>query len=76
MLTLSSHKFVRLFPVSPSDIPTEHPLEFTVEDKPNELANLPSIDFTPHQYITALITDIGVLTTSGVSEELIKIWFG
>lgn len=75
-LTYYSHKFVRLFPVSPSDIPNEHSLEFTTEDQPNELEKLPSVDFTPHQYITALITDIGVLTTSGVSEELIKIWFG
>lgn len=70
-----SHKFVRLYPVSPSDIPNEHSLEFTVINKEDELKELPAVDFTPHQYITALITDIGVLTTSGVSEELIKIWF-
>lgn len=70
-----SHKFVRLYPVSPSDIASEHPLEFTTETKADELELLPTTDFTPHQYITALITDIGVLTTSGVSEELIKIWF-
>lgn len=70
-----SHKFVRMYPVAPSDIATDYPLEFATETKENELLNLPTIDFTPHQYITALITDIGVLTTSGVSEELIKIWF-
>ena len=71
-----SHKFVRLFPLSPSDIPNEHSLDFTLEDKDDELSTLPAVDFTPHQYITALITDIGVLTTNSVSEELIKIWFG
>lgn len=69
-----SHKFVRLYPVSPSDIATDYPLEFTTETKNKELETLPTTDFTPHQYVTALITDIGVLTTSGVSEELIKIY--
>lgn len=78
-----SHKFVRLFPISPSDVPTD-PLEFTTEDEQEESSdsdevalfqNSPQIDFTPHQYVTALITDLGVLTPSGVSEELIKIWF-
>lgn len=71
-----SHKFVRMYPVSPSDIATEYPLTFRTENSTeDELRSLPPTDFTPHQYITALITDIGVLTTSGVSEELIKIWF-
>ncbi|KAF5099238.1 hypothetical protein D0Z00_001741 [Geotrichum galactomycetum] len=62
--------------VAESDIPNEHSLDFTLEDKDDELSTLPAVDFTPHQYITALITDIGVLTTNSVSEELIKIWFG
>lgn len=72
-----SHKFVRMYPVSPSDISTDYQLKFTTDDinVEEELRSLPPTDFTPHQYITALITDIGVLTTSGVSEELIKIWF-
>jgi len=29
----------------------------------------------PPEYISAIITDSGVLTPSAVSEELIKIWF-
>ncbi|CAN6631688.1 translation initiation factor eIF2B subunit alpha [Trichomonascus vanleenenianus] len=71
-----SHKFVRLFPISPSDIPNEYQLEFTTADaSEDDMTKSPQIDFTPHQYVTALITDLGVLTTSGVSEELIKIWF-
>lgn len=84
-----SHKFVRLFPISPSDVPIEHPLEFTTEENNDASTShdenynnnsdiieaSPQIDFTPHQFITALITDIGVLTPSGVSEELIKIWY-
>lgn len=73
-----SHKFVRLYPISPSDVPVEHPLEFSTEEPQSheEIINAsPQIDFTPHQFITALITDLGVLTPSGVSEELIKIWY-
>lgn len=71
-----SHKFVRLFPISPDDVPTEYSLEFSTEDDDeDDMTQRPQIDFTPHQFVTALITDLGVLTTSGVSEELIKIWF-
>lgn len=74
-----SHKFVRMFPVSPSDLPINEKLQFS---SPNDTTPTvidkeiwPQVDFTPHQYITALVTDLGVLTPSGVSEELIKIWF-
>ncbi|GMM51380.1 translation initiation factor eIF2B subunit alpha [Starmerella bacillaris] len=74
-----SHKFVRMFPVSPSDLPGNEKLEFTSPVHPESIEmNLeawPQVDFTPHQYITALVTDLGVLTPSGVSEELIKMWF-
>ncbi|ANB10936.1 translation initiation factor eIF2B subunit alpha [Sugiyamaella lignohabitans] len=71
-----SHKFVRLYPLSPDDLPTEYPLEFTTKvDGERDISESPQVDFTPHQYVTALITDLGTLTPSGVSEELIKIWF-
>lgn len=74
-----SHKFVRMFPVSPSDLPVNEKLEFSDpnDTSPTEIdrESWPQVDFTPHKYITALITDLGVLTPSGVSEELIKIWF-
>lgn len=70
-----SHKFVRLYPLSPSDIPNEYPLEFTTDQEELDISQSPQIDFTPHEYVTALITDLGTLTPSGVSEELIKIWF-
>jgi translation initiation factor eIF-2B subunit alpha len=70
-----SHKFVRLYPLSPSDLPTEYPLEFTTDLDDRDIVESPQVDFTPHQYVTALITDLGTLTPSGVSEELIKIWF-
>ena len=34
----------------------------------------PYIDYTPPQYITLLFTDLGVLTPSAVSDELIKLY--
>ena len=36
---------------------------------------LDSVDYTPPDLITALVTEAGVLTPSAVSEELIKIWY-
>lgn len=35
----------------------------------------PSVDYTPPAYITLLFTDLGVLTPSGVSDELIKLYY-
>lgn len=35
----------------------------------------PYIDYTPPQYITLLCTDLGVLTPSAVSDELIKLYW-
>lgn len=70
-----SHKFVRMFPLSPDDVPINvDPLDFSRSDNLGPLRS-PSIDYTPHEYITALITDLGVLTPSAVSEELIKMWY-
>ena len=74
-----SHKFVRLFPLAPNDLPNsishfdydENRTE-ELNHSGQELFETRFVDFTPHEYITALITDLGVLTPSAVSEELIK----
>jgi translation initiation factor eIF-2B subunit alpha len=68
-----SHKFIRMFPLSPDDIPGNK-VEFTTDLNIGLLQDA-NIDFTPHQYITALVSDLGVLTPSAVSEELIKMWY-
>ncbi|CCE86411.1 Piso0_004898 [Millerozyma farinosa CBS 7064] len=72
-----SHKFVRLFPLAPNDLPNDLSSFGLKSTESEERENLKTqlIDFTPHEYITALITDLGVLTPSAVSEELIKIWY-
>jgi translation initiation factor eIF-2B subunit alpha len=33
-----------------------------------------SLDYTPPNYLTLLFTDLGVLTPSAVSDELIKLY--
>ncbi|KAH3900664.1 probable Translation initiation factor eIF-2B subunit alpha [Saccharomycodes ludwigii] len=69
-----SHKFVRMFPLSSNDLPQERdPLEFS-QNFQGQLSS-PLLDFTSYDYITALVTDLGVLTPSAVSEELIKMWY-
>ncbi|CZT25247.1 related to translation initiation factor 2B, alpha subunit (eIF-2Balpha/GCN3) [Ramularia collo-cygni] len=80
-----SHKFVRLFPLNQQDLGIEQnvvdfktatgsesekpPTETGKEDADN------SVDYTPPNLISGIITESGVLLPSAVSEELIKIWF-
>ncbi|KAK9457104.1 hypothetical protein V1511DRAFT_528457 [Dipodascopsis uninucleata] len=76
-VVVESHKFVRLYPLAPFDLPGESTSSdvFTVEPIEEGPQSSPTLDFTSDNLITALITDIGVLTSSGVSEELIKMWY-
>ncbi|OLL22056.1 Translation initiation factor eIF-2B subunit alpha [Neolecta irregularis DAH-3] len=78
-----SHKFIRLFPLSQYDLPTAHLiLKFSTDyqskdgsaPNPGSIDSLdnPALDYTPPEYISGLITDLGVLTPSAVSEELIR----
>lgn len=76
-----SHKFVRLYPLSGTDLPIkQNVLEFETkregaheEGKRKERSE--TVDFTPPDLITAIVTESGVSTPSSVSEELIKIWY-
>ncbi|GEQ72707.1 hypothetical protein JCM33374_g6394 [Metschnikowia sp. JCM 33374] len=72
-----SHKFVRLFPLTPNDLPREivSILDDSDANVDDNLLKTQLIDYTSHEFITALITDLGVLTPSAVSEELIKMWY-
>ncbi|KAJ3285551.1 translation initiation factor eIF-2B subunit alpha [Borealophlyctis nickersoniae] len=67
-----SYKFVRIFPLQQDDLPIPAPTYFCTESNSAVSPIHPSIDYTPPQYITMLFTNLGVLTPSGVSEELIK----
>jgi translation initiation factor eIF-2B subunit alpha len=77
-----SYKFARLYPLHQSDLPyslygdddervsdRQSSEENTLVERP-----LPTVDFTPAKYITLLFTDLGVLTTSAVSDELIRLY--
>jgi translation initiation factor eIF-2B subunit alpha len=83
-----SYKFARLYPLKQSDVPqttkilkgalsTEDittELKLTEKEKSNFTVWDPSCDYTPPEYITLLFTDLGILTPSAVSDELIKLY--
>jgi translation initiation factor eIF-2B subunit alpha len=46
----------------------------TQEELQNLSVESPDLDFTPPNYITLLFSDLGVLTPSAVSDELIKLY--
>eukprot|EP00949_MAST-11_sp_MAST-11-sp1_P002790 g2790.t1 len=69
-----SFKFARLFPLTSTDLP---PTNLAVSEafKADEAsADMPAVDYTPPDYITLLFTDLGVLTPSAVSDELIRLY--
>lgn len=81
---VESYKFVRVFPLNQYDLPSTASCNVLlkgsrgIEDVAGEEGleeGHPSIDYTPPSYITLLFTDIGVLTPSGVSDELIKLYY-
>jgi translation initiation factor eIF-2B subunit alpha len=72
-----SYKFARLYPLHQSDLPYSlygEDEERPAEDHTRVERPLPTVDFTPAKYITLLFTDLGVLTTSAVSDELIRLY--
>lgn len=70
-----SFKFARKYPLNQRDLPDEQ--KYPV-DKLNGGTDLskehPMVDYTPPAYITLLFTDLGILTPSAVSDELIKLY--
>jgi translation initiation factor eIF-2B subunit alpha len=74
-----SFKFVRLYPLSQSDLPALYRFPFSKYGE-SLLKNQvppeahPLVDYTPPQYVTLLFTDLGILTPTAVSDELIKLY--
>lgn len=66
-----SFKFVRLYPLKQNDIRNVEKYNTVESDESLH----PYIDYTPPQYINLLFTDLGVLTPSAVSDELIKLYW-
>jgi len=68
-----SFKFVRLYPLSQSELPPYWACP--LPGLPEGLHSIsPRMDYTPPALITLIITDIGILTPSAVSDELIKLY--
>lgn len=70
-----SYKFARLYPLSQRDLPDERkPVDLGPLLPPRVLLDSPSRDYTPPEYISLLVTDLGVLTPAAVSDELIQLY--
>ncbi|EDV29348.1 uncharacterized protein TRIADDRAFT_20160, partial [Trichoplax adhaerens] len=68
---VESFKFVRLYPLNQHDVPNEWKYPTSPNPSPSEH---PLVDYTPPHFLTLLFTDLGVLTPSAVSDELIKLY--
>jgi len=70
-----SFKFVRSFPLNQKDVPDHFKYRASVLREKKDLSHEhPLVDYTPPEYIDLMITDLGVLTPSAVSDELIKLY--
>ncbi|KAK6192789.1 hypothetical protein SNE40_004202 [Patella caerulea] len=70
-----SFKFVRLYPLNQKDLPSEYKYPSAVLKSGCDLEQVhPLVDYTPPSYISLLFTDLGVLTPSAVSDELIQLY--
>lgn len=70
-----SYKFARLYPLDQKDMaPALRPIDFGVPIPSKVEIEKSARDYTPPQYLTLLFTDLGVLTPSVVSDELIQLY--
>ncbi|GLD92259.1 hypothetical protein PINS_up000792 [Pythium insidiosum] len=79
-----SYKFARLYPLTQRDLPQTQRVSFapaswaTLDASSDVAKNMtcdsPFFDYTPPDYIALMFTDLGVLTPSAVSDELIKLY--
>lgn len=81
-----SYKFARLYPLNQKDLPnmgnlalnsydtTSESKEDRIDLPENVKIDNPPCDYTPAKFITLLFTDLGVLTPSAVSDELIRLY--
>ncbi|KAL7162799.1 hypothetical protein ACSBR2_043140 [Camellia fascicularis] len=70
-----SYKFARLYPLDQKDMaPALRPIDFGVPIPSKVEVETSARDYTPPQFLTLLFTDLGVLTPSVVSDELIQLY--
>lgn len=74
-VAVESFKFVRFYPLNNRDIPDEFKYKYSTIKSGRDLhAEHPLIDYTQPNLITLLFTDIGILTPSAISDELVKLY--
>ncbi|KAK6128075.1 hypothetical protein DH2020_038180 [Rehmannia glutinosa] len=69
-----SYKFARLYPLDQKIWYPPLPIDFGVPIPSKVEVETSARDYTPPQYLTLLFTDLGVLTPSVVSDELIQLY--
>ncbi|KAL6010554.1 hypothetical protein ACLOJK_000988 [Asimina triloba] len=70
-----SYKLVRLYPLDQKDLaPAICPIDFGILIPAGMEVEKSARDYTPPRYLTHLFTDLGVLTPSVVSDELIQLY--
>lgn len=69
---VESFKFSRLYPLNQRDLPNDY--KYPKNSLSDTSKAHPLVDYTPPVYITLLFTDLGILTPSAVSDELIKLY--
>ncbi|KAJ6809197.1 translation initiation factor eIF-2B subunit alpha-like [Iris pallida] len=70
-----SYKFARMYPLDQKDLaPALRPIDFGVPIPSGVEVETSARDYTPPKYLTLLFTDLGVLTPSVVSDELIQLY--
>lgn len=75
IITYFALQFARLYPLDQKDMaPALRPIDFGVPIPSKVEVETSARDYTPPQYLTLLFTDLGVLTPSVVSDELIQLY--
>lgn len=70
-----AYKFARMYPLDQRDLePSPHAVHFGVPLPPSVKVESTQRDYTPPKYLTLLFTNLGILTPSAVSDELIKLY--
>ncbi|XP_049870807.1 translation initiation factor eIF-2B subunit alpha [Pectinophora gossypiella] len=70
-----SFKFSRTYPLNQKDVPKEFKYLSSHIKSDKDLKKVhPLVDYTPPKYLTLLFTDLGILTPSAVSDELINLY--
>lgn len=70
-----SFKFSRLYPLNQRDLPSSYKYPKNSEKREDFERTHPLVDYTPPLNITLIFSDLGILTPSAVSDELIKLYY-